>query len=66
MLVLARRIEEEILLDIPASAEATRVSIKVCDVRGASRETQRVSLGIEAPPQVEISRLDMKKGAQWR
>jgi sRNA-binding carbon storage regulator CsrA len=61
MLALSRNVDEEILLDIPASTEPTRVSVKVLKTKG-----KLATLGIDAPRRVRISRPDMKKGEESR
>jgi len=57
MLVLTRKVNEQIYLDVPPSTESIRIMIQPAAIRG-----DKIRIGIEAPPEVDISRDDMIKG----
>lgn len=57
MLVVTRKVNEQVYLDVPPSTEPIRIMIQPADIRG-----DKIRLGIDAPREVQISRDDMKKG----
>lgn len=62
MLALSRHIGESVILEIPASSEATRVQVQLVDARGRVRGgRERAKLGFEAPSHVRIHREEVQK-----
>jgi len=51
MLVLTRRVDETVIIDVPASETPTQIRVKVTDIRG-----DKVRVGFEAPHSIAINR----------
>jgi len=66
MLVLARSVDQSIVIHIPPSSEAREIRVMVCDVRsGAVMLTKgRTRIGIDAPKDCVILRSELTKGEQ--
>ncbi len=58
MLVLARRVNESIMLTVPPSDTEIQIRVTVVD-----RRQGKARIGIQAPPEVRIAREEAKKGA---
>jgi len=61
MLVLARSVDQSIVIHIPPSSEAREIRVMVCDVRsGAVMLTKgRTRIGIEAPKDCLVLRSEL-------
>lgn len=56
MLVLSRRVGEEIILTIPPSTEERRVTMKVVEYRRGDK----VRIGVSAPDEIEVDRAEVR------
>lgn len=57
MLVISRKPHEQITITVPPSTVEKKITVKVVEITRPSR----VKIGIEFPPEVDVSRPDMKK-----
>lgn len=54
MLVLGRKVDEEVYVEVPPSATPTRLKVVLVDIRG-----EKVRIGFDAPPGVSILRSEL-------
>lgn len=54
MLVLGREIKGRVIIEVPPSQTAARITTTLCDIRG-----DKVRLGFDAPPVVLIHRSEV-------